>query len=159
MDQEGKKGVSTVHSWSWSPSLTCSSGPSNLYVAPAHIIFSVYTQQAIAEGEQLSWVTEKRLLLQRLECLQQAIARLEHEKTELKQLNAELRRTLEQVKQAFTASPMPHGLLEQNTTHFHILPFGVLWFFTSSPTFLCGHTLSCFPSLGAIHFFHRWTFT
>ncbi|XP_074698827.1 centrosome-associated protein CEP250 isoform X3 [Strix aluco] len=55
-------------------------------------------QQAAAEGEQLSWLSEKRLLSQRLEHLQQAVARLELEKTELKQLNAELRRTLEQVE-------------------------------------------------------------
>ncbi|NXL89550.1 CP250 protein, partial [Alectura lathami] len=63
-----------------------------------HIVSSVYTQQAIAEGEQPSWLSEKKLLWQQLECLQQAVARLEHEKTELKQLNAELRRTLEQVE-------------------------------------------------------------
>ncbi|KAM9650016.1 uncharacterized protein ACIBXB_011992 [Morphnus guianensis] len=55
-------------------------------------------QQAIAEGEQLSWLSEKRLLSQQLECLQRAVARLELEKAELKQLNAELRRTLEQVE-------------------------------------------------------------
>ncbi|XP_075269570.1 uncharacterized protein LOC142360521 [Opisthocomus hoazin] len=55
-------------------------------------------QQALAEGEQLSWLSEKGLLLQRLEVLQEAVARLEDEKTELKQLNAELRRTLEQVE-------------------------------------------------------------
>ncbi|KAM6106651.1 centrosome-associated protein CEP250-like [Phoenicopterus ruber ruber] len=55
-------------------------------------------ERAAAEGEQLSWLSEKRLLSQRLECLQRAVARLEHEKTELKQLNAELRRTLEQVE-------------------------------------------------------------
>ncbi|XP_042656756.1 centrosome-associated protein CEP250 isoform X3 [Tyto alba] len=55
-------------------------------------------QQATAKGEQLSWLSEKRVLSQRLECLQQAVARLELEKTELKQLNAELRRTLEQVE-------------------------------------------------------------
>ncbi|XP_050770548.1 centrosome-associated protein CEP250-like isoform X4 [Gymnogyps californianus] len=55
-------------------------------------------QQATAEGEQLSWLSEKRLLSQRLEHLQRAVARLEVEKTELKQLNAELRRTLEQVE-------------------------------------------------------------
>lgn len=119
-------------------------------MAPAHIIFSVYTQQAIAEGEQLSWVTEKRLLSQRLECLQQAIARLEQEKTELKQLNAELRRTLEQVKQAFTASPMPHGLLEHNTFPytalwspllFYLLSHFPLWTYTFMFSFSWGHTL------------------
>ncbi|XP_075032013.1 uncharacterized protein LOC142094075 [Calonectris borealis] len=55
-------------------------------------------QQAVAEGEQLSWLSEKRILSQRLECLQRAVARQELEKTELKQLNAELRRTLEQVE-------------------------------------------------------------
>ncbi|KAK4812576.1 hypothetical protein QYF61_009748 [Mycteria americana] len=55
----------------------------------------LHHQQAIAEGEQLSWLSEKRLLLQQLEHLQRAVARLEHEKTELKQLNAELKRTLE----------------------------------------------------------------
>ncbi|XP_074740603.1 centrosome-associated protein CEP250-like [Strix uralensis] len=54
--------------------------------------------QAAAEGEQLSWLLEKRLLSQRLERLQQAVARLELEKKELKQLIAELRRTLEQVE-------------------------------------------------------------
>ena len=51
---------------------------------------------------------------QRLEHLRRAVARLELEKTELKQLNAELRRTLEQVNQAFTASAKPHGPLEHN---------------------------------------------
>ncbi|CAM9144118.1 unnamed protein product, partial [Bubo scandiacus] len=45
----------------------------------------------------------------------QAVARLELEKTELKQLIAELRRTLDQVKLAFTASAKPHGPLEHNT--------------------------------------------
>ncbi|XP_074698816.1 uncharacterized protein LOC141931053 isoform X3 [Strix aluco] len=54
--------------------------------------------QAAAEGEQLSWLSEKRLLSQRLERLQQTVARLELEKKELKQLIAELRRTLEQVE-------------------------------------------------------------
>ncbi|XP_050770536.1 centrosome-associated protein CEP250-like isoform X2 [Gymnogyps californianus] len=57
-----------------------------------------FHHQATAEGEQLSWLSEKRLLSQRLEHLQRAVARLEVEKTELKQLNAELRRTLEQVE-------------------------------------------------------------
>ncbi|XP_050763490.1 centrosome-associated protein CEP250-like isoform X2 [Gymnogyps californianus] len=57
-----------------------------------------FHHQAIAEGEQLSWLSEKRLLSQRLEHLQRAVARLELEKTEVKQLNAELRRTLEQVE-------------------------------------------------------------
>ncbi|NXD15910.1 CP250 protein, partial [Nothocercus nigrocapillus] len=80
-----------------SPSFVVSN-PSNVSMAPAHLIFSLYTQQAIAEGEQLSWLSEKRLMQQRLESLQQAVARLEHEKTELKQLNTELRRTLEQVE-------------------------------------------------------------
>ncbi|NXO52537.1 CP250 protein, partial [Aramus guarauna] len=61
-------------------------------------ISSLCTQQAIAEGEQLSWLSEKRLLSQRLERLQRAVAKLQLEKTELKQLNAELRRTLEQVE-------------------------------------------------------------
>ncbi|XP_054668438.1 centrosome-associated protein CEP250-like [Grus americana] len=55
-------------------------------------------EQATAEGEQLSWLSEKRLLSQRLERLQRAVAKLQLEKTELKQLNAELRRTLEQVE-------------------------------------------------------------
>ncbi|XP_033375068.1 centrosome-associated protein CEP250 [Parus major] len=55
-----------------------------------------HLQQAIAEGEQLSWLSEKRLMLQSLECLQRAIAKLEDEKVELKQQNTELRRTLEQ---------------------------------------------------------------
>ncbi|KFP28124.1 Centrosome-associated protein CEP250, partial [Colius striatus] len=58
----------------------------------------LYTWQALAEGEHLSWLSEKRLLSQQLKHLQQVVARLEHEKTELKQLNAELRRTLEQVE-------------------------------------------------------------
>ncbi|KAM6054219.1 LOW QUALITY PROTEIN: uncharacterized protein VSU04_011453 [Chlamydotis macqueenii] len=57
-----------------------------------------FHHQAIAEGEQLSWLSEKRLLSQRLEGLQRAVARLEVEKTELQQLNAELGRTLEQVE-------------------------------------------------------------
>ncbi|XP_008945178.1 PREDICTED: centrosome-associated protein CEP250, partial [Merops nubicus] len=57
-----------------------------------------HLQQAAAEGEQLSWLSERRLLLQRLERLQQAVARLELEKMELKQLNAEFRRTLERVE-------------------------------------------------------------
>ncbi|CAM9308957.1 unnamed protein product, partial [Bubo scandiacus] len=52
----------------------------------------------------------------RLERLQQAVAGLELEKTELEQLSAELRRALEQVKPAFTASAKPHGPLEHNTT-------------------------------------------
>ncbi|XP_068276371.1 centrosome-associated protein CEP250-like isoform X1 [Nyctibius grandis] len=55
-------------------------------------------EQAVAEGERLPWLSEKRLLLQQLECLQRAVASLEHEKMELKQLNAELRRTLEEVE-------------------------------------------------------------
>ena len=96
--------------------------PPNLYGAPAHINSSLYTQQAIAEGEQLSWLSEKRLLSQQLECLQRAVARLELEKAELKQLNAELRRTLEQVKQAFTASAKPHGPLDHST-----FPQTALW--------------------------------
>ncbi|KAM6340281.1 uncharacterized protein FN964_011679 [Alca torda] len=54
--------------------------------------------QAIAEGQRLSWLSEKRLLSQRLERLQRAVARLDQEKTELKQYNAELRRTLEEVE-------------------------------------------------------------
>ncbi|XP_066186562.1 centrosome-associated protein CEP250 isoform X2 [Sylvia atricapilla] len=54
--------------------------------------------QAVAEGEQLSWLSEKRLVLQSLECLQQAVAKLENERVELKQQNTELRRTLEQVE-------------------------------------------------------------
>ncbi|XP_014741683.1 PREDICTED: centrosome-associated protein CEP250 [Sturnus vulgaris] len=55
-------------------------------------------QEAVAEGEQLSWLSEKRLMLQSLECLQRAVAKLEDEKVELKQQNTELRRTLEQVE-------------------------------------------------------------
>ncbi|KAI1233264.1 hypothetical protein IHE44_0004431, partial [Lamprotornis superbus] len=55
-------------------------------------------QQAVAEGEQLSWLSEKRLMLQSLEYLQTAVAKLEDEKVELKQQNTELRRTLEQVE-------------------------------------------------------------
>lgn len=65
---------------------------------------SVYRQEATEGSENLSWLLEKKLLWQRLECLQQAVARLEHEKSELKQLNSELRITLEQVKKAFAAS-------------------------------------------------------
>ncbi|KAM6404493.1 uncharacterized protein O9250_009184 [Rhynochetos jubatus] len=57
-----------------------------------------HLQQATAEREQLSWLSEKRLLSQRLEHLLQAVARLECEKVELKQLIAELRRTLEEVE-------------------------------------------------------------
>ncbi|XP_074780567.1 centrosome-associated protein CEP250-like [Athene noctua] len=53
---------------------------------------------AAAEGEQVSWLSEKRLLSQRLGRLQQAVARLECEKTKLKQLIAGLRRALEQVE-------------------------------------------------------------
>lgn len=98
------------------------SGPPHLYVAPAHPSSSLNTQQATAEGEQLSWRSEKRLLSQRLEGLQRAVARLGREKTELQQLNAELRRTLEQVKQAFTASAKPQGPREHNT-----FPRGALW--------------------------------
>ncbi|NXX74697.1 CP250 protein, partial [Urocolius indicus] len=74
------------------------SGPECVGRDSAHIIFPVYTWQALAEGEHLAWLSEKRLLSQQLEHLQQTVARLEHEKTELKQLNAELRRTLEQVE-------------------------------------------------------------
>lgn len=79
------------------------SGPSNISVAPPHVMSPPYSQQATAEGEQLSWLSEKRLLSQRLEHLQQEVARLRLEKAELKQLNAELKRALEQVSQAFTA--------------------------------------------------------
>ncbi|XP_062361087.1 centrosome-associated protein CEP250 [Cinclus cinclus] len=57
-----------------------------------------HQQQAVAEGEQLSWLSEKRLMLQSLECLQRAVAKLEDEMVELKQQNTELRRTLEQVE-------------------------------------------------------------
>ncbi|XP_038015131.1 centrosome-associated protein CEP250 isoform X2 [Motacilla alba alba] len=57
-----------------------------------------FHQQAVAEGEQLSWLSEKRLMLQSLECLQQAVAKMEDEKVELRQQNTELRRTLEQVE-------------------------------------------------------------
>ncbi|XP_054130361.1 centrosome-associated protein CEP250-like [Melozone crissalis] len=57
-----------------------------------------HQQQALAEGEQLSWLSEKRLMLQSLECLQRAVAKLEDEKVELNQQNTELRRTLEQVE-------------------------------------------------------------
>ncbi|XP_016158603.1 PREDICTED: centrosome-associated protein CEP250 [Ficedula albicollis] len=57
-----------------------------------------HQQQAIAEGEQLSWLSEKRLMLQSLECLQRAVAKLGDEKVELEQQNTELRRTLEQVE-------------------------------------------------------------
>ncbi|XP_009707037.1 PREDICTED: centrosome-associated protein CEP250-like, partial [Cariama cristata] len=57
-----------------------------------------HLQQATAEGEQRSWLSEKRILSQRLDRLQRAVARLELEKEELKQLNAELRRMLEQVE-------------------------------------------------------------
>ncbi|XP_041346436.1 LOW QUALITY PROTEIN: centrosome-associated protein CEP250 [Pyrgilauda ruficollis] len=54
-----------------------------------------HQQQAVAE---LSWLSEKRLMLQSLECLQRAVAKLEDEKVELRQQNTELRRTLEQVE-------------------------------------------------------------
>ncbi|XP_077643167.1 centrosome-associated protein CEP250 isoform X6 [Lonchura striata] len=57
-----------------------------------------HQQQAVAEGEQLSWLSEKRLMLQSLEYLQRAVAKLEDDKVELKQQNTELRRTLEQVE-------------------------------------------------------------
>lgn len=57
-----------------------------------------HLQEAFEGGENLSWLLEKKLLWQRLECLQQAVARLEHEKSELKQLNVELKITLEQVE-------------------------------------------------------------
>uniref|UniRef100_A0A8C3QZ31 Centrosome-associated protein CEP250 n=1 Tax=Cyanoderma ruficeps TaxID=181631 RepID=A0A8C3QZ31_9PASS len=57
-----------------------------------------FHQQAVAEGEQLSWLSEKRLMLQNLECLQRAVAKLENERVELKQQNTALRRTLEQVE-------------------------------------------------------------
>ncbi|KAM6288867.1 uncharacterized protein AAHN32_013729 [Aegotheles albertisi] len=57
-----------------------------------------FHQQAVAEGEQLPRLSEQRLLSQQLEGLQGAVARLELEKVELKQYNAELRRTLGQVE-------------------------------------------------------------
>lgn len=66
-------------------------------MVPAHGISSLNAQQAVAEGEQLSWLSEKRLMLQSLECLQRAVAKLENETVELKQQNTELRGTLEQV--------------------------------------------------------------
>ena len=127
------------------------SGPPNLCAAPAHIISSLNTQQAIAEGEQLSWLSEKRLLLQRLESLQRAVARLELEKTELKQLNAELRRTLEQVKEAFAASAQPCGPLECNTDS--TLESSAC--FLPSPAFPRGHTRLYFLSLLAPRCLHK----
>ncbi|XP_071671723.1 uncharacterized protein [Patagioenas fasciata] len=98
--------------------------------------------QAAAEGEQLSWLSEKRRLSQRLECLQGAVARLELEKTELKQYNAELRRTLEQVKQAFPASAKPPGALEHHT--FPRQHFGALCCFPALSPSPCAHSLSIF---------------
>lgn len=87
-------------------------------------MMSVYTQEAFEGGENLSWLLEKKLLWQRLECLQQAVARLEHEKSELKQLNVELKITLEQVKKAFTASAVL--MILWNSACFHIQSFRVL---------------------------------
>ncbi|XP_019406256.1 PREDICTED: centrosome-associated protein CEP250 isoform X2 [Crocodylus porosus] len=56
-------------------------------------------QQAMEEeAKQPPWGAERKLLQERLEQLQQAIARLEHDKTEQEQLNAQLRKTLEQVE-------------------------------------------------------------
>uniref|UniRef100_A0A8C5TD00 Centrosomal protein 250 n=1 Tax=Malurus cyaneus samueli TaxID=2593467 RepID=A0A8C5TD00_9PASS len=66
-------------------------------------------------GEQLSLLSEKRLMLQSLECLQRAVAGLEDEKVELKLQNTELRRTLEQVKRAFAVSTKPQAQLEHDT--------------------------------------------
>ncbi|XP_069731259.1 centrosome-associated protein CEP250-like [Phaenicophaeus curvirostris] len=54
--------------------------------------------EAFAEGQQQSWLSEKSFLLQQLECLQGMIAKLEEEKTELKEFNAELKRTLKEVE-------------------------------------------------------------
>ncbi|XP_053921384.1 centrosome-associated protein CEP250-like isoform X2 [Cuculus canorus] len=54
--------------------------------------------QAIAEGEQQSWLSEKRFFLRQLECLQRTVAKLVEEKMELKEFNAELRRTLKEVE-------------------------------------------------------------
>uniref|UniRef100_A0A8D2P4M1 Centrosomal protein 250 n=1 Tax=Zosterops lateralis melanops TaxID=1220523 RepID=A0A8D2P4M1_ZOSLA len=88
--------------------------PFNIYVASAHGISSLDAQQAVAEGEQLSWLSEKRLMLQSLECLQRAVAKLENERVELKQQNTELKRTLEQVNWAFAASVEPQAPLEHN---------------------------------------------
>lgn len=50
------------------------------------------------EAKQPASGAERKLLQERLEQLQQAIARLEHDKTEQEQLNAQLTKTLEQVK-------------------------------------------------------------
>ncbi|XP_062460088.1 centrosome-associated protein CEP250 [Pezoporus occidentalis] len=55
-------------------------------------------QQAIAEGVQQSWLLEKKLLLQQLESLQQEVARLKLANTELKEFNAELKKSLEEVE-------------------------------------------------------------
>ncbi|XP_030358732.1 centrosome-associated protein CEP250-like isoform X2 [Strigops habroptila] len=57
-----------------------------------------FHHQAVAEGVQQSWLLEKKLLSQRLECLQQEVARLELANTEMKQFNAELKKTLEEVE-------------------------------------------------------------
>ncbi|XP_051489294.1 centrosome-associated protein CEP250-like isoform X2 [Apus apus] len=57
-----------------------------------------FPHQVVTEGEQLLWLSEKRLLLQQVECLCQALARLELEKSDLKEYNSDLRRTLEQVE-------------------------------------------------------------
>ncbi|XP_061298055.1 centrosome-associated protein CEP250-like [Pezoporus flaviventris] len=53
---------------------------------------------AIAEGVQQSWLLEKKLLLQQLESLQQEVARLKLANTELKEFNAELKKSLEEVE-------------------------------------------------------------
>lgn len=120
----GGEGFSTVRSSVWSTLF-----PSVLILAPLTFLWQqlpsspLSTQQAAAEGEQLSWLSEKRLLLQRLDCLERAVARLELEKTALEQFNAELRRTLEQVKQAVTASAKPHGRASEHST----FPQTALW--------------------------------
>ncbi|KAM6378105.1 centrosome-associated protein CEP250-like [Pluvialis apricaria] len=57
-----------------------------------------HLQQPIAEGQQLPWPSEKRLLSERVECLERAVAQLDLEKTELKIYSADLRRTLEEVE-------------------------------------------------------------
>lgn len=115
---------------------------------------SPYSQQATAGGEQLSWLSEKRLLSQRLEHLQQEVARLQLEKAELKQLNAELKRTLEQVIQAFTAC---RGSRSAETQHISIDSTlePSAWFLPSP----CGHTFSCFLSPLASHCLHKCTST
>ena len=106
----------------WSLSSMCPFWPFSPFCGTTPTISALNAQQAIAEGQRLSWLSEKRLLSQRLERLQRAVARLDREKTELKQYSAELRRTLEEVDQAFAASAQHHGPLEGTA-----FPEAALW--------------------------------